>query len=132
MKTIKSPIETVNIYFQSLATGDFNLLGSVLDENIVWHQPGQGVLSGTYHGKSEVLKLFSKFMEISQGTFKINKVNQLMANGNLVSATLQFSAQKPDSAITMDGVDIMKVENGMITEVFLFSSDQPAEDVFWN
>jgi hypothetical protein len=31
----------------------------------------------------------------------------------------------------MDGVDVMKFENGKIKEVFLFSADQTAEDAFW-
>lgn len=32
---------------------------------------------------------------------------------------------------SMDGVDVMKFENGKIKEVFLFSADQTAEDAFW-
>jgi len=55
-----------------------------------------------------------------------------MANANLVSATLNFFAQKKSGAkIAMDGVDLMRVENGKIQEVYLFSQDQAAEDSFW-
>ena len=31
----------------------------------------------------------------------------------------------------MNGVDVMKIEDGKIKEVFLFSEDQEAEDQFW-
>ena len=31
----------------------------------------------------------------------------------------------------MAGVDLLRVENGKIAEVWLFSEDQPAEDAFW-
>lgn len=128
---VASEMDVVGIYFQSLSVGDFALLGSVLDDNIIWHQPGNGALSSTYTGKDAVFALFGKFMQISQGSFKIDRVHSIMSNGNLVTATLHFSAHKPGSSISMDGVDLMKVQNGKIVEVFLFSADPKAEDEFW-
>lgn len=128
----KSPVEVVGIYFHSLKIGDFALLGSVLDDNLIWHQPGNGALSGIYKGKDAVFALFGKFMQISQGSFKIEQVHSIMSNGDLVTATLHFSAQKSGFGISMNGVDLMKIRNGKIIEVFLFSEDQKAEDEFWN
>lgn len=124
--------QVVQKYFDSLSTGDFSTLASLFDEEVVWHQPGKSKLSGVYNGKEAVFALFGKFMEISQGSFKINSVDSIMANENFVTATLSFSAQKQNGAqIKMKGVDLMKVENGKLKEVFLFSADQQAEDQFW-
>ncbi len=131
MKTQNNAVEVVKEYFNSLAKGDFQKLGSILADDIVWHQPGNGALSKTYSGKSEVFALFGRFMEISQGTFKIDQVDSIMANGDLVAATLHFSAKNKNGAIAMNGVDLMRVTNGKIKEVFLFSADQKAEDSFW-
>ncbi|MBK9324381.1 MAG: nuclear transport factor 2 family protein [Bdellovibrionaceae bacterium] len=125
-------INTVQKYFDSLAKGDLETLGSLFSDDIVWHQPGRGKLSKTYKGKSEVFGLFGQFMEISQGSFKIDSVGGLMSNENLVTATLHFSAKKLNGqSISIGGVDLMKVENEKITEVYLFSADQEAEDKFW-
>jgi uncharacterized protein len=124
--------QTVEQYFHSLAAGNFELLGSLLADDIVWHQPGRGSLSGTHTGKAAVFSLFGKFMEISEGSFKIDGVSSVMENGALVTATVEFSAAKKNGAkIAMGGVDLMKVENGKIKEVHLFSGDQAAEDAFW-
>lgn len=131
METQENAVEIVKAYFRSLATGDVAKLGSLFADDIVWHQPGQGSLSRTYVGKSEVFALFGKFMEISQGSFRIDQVHSIMANGNLITATLHFSAKKSGAEISMEGVDLMKVENGKIKEVHLFSGDQKAEDAFW-
>jgi len=128
----KNPnIKIVTQYFESLKTGNMELLASLLDDGIIWHQPGNGKLSGTYNGKQAVFGLFGKFMEISKGSFRIDSVKNIMANGDLVTATLHFSANKSGSSISMDGVDLMRIENTKIKEVFLFSSDQEAEDKFW-
>lgn len=131
MKTQLKAVEVVKSYFSSLANGDLQTLGSLLAEDIVWHQPGNGELSKTYNGKSEVFGLFGKFMEISQGTFKIDCVDSIMENGPFVAATLHFSAKNKKGEISMNGVDLMRVEHGKIKEVYLFSGDQKTEDAFW-
>lgn len=124
--------QVVEKYFSSLAKGDLNTLGSLFSDDVVWNQPGQGVLSGIHRGKQAVFALFGKFMEISEGSFRIENVSSIMANGDMVSATLNFSASKKNGAkIAMNGVDLMRVENGKINEVYLFSQDQVAEDEFW-
>lgn len=125
-------IQTVQKYFDALAKGDLATLGGLFADDVIWHQPGQGSLAKTYFGKAEVFPLFGKFMEISQGSFRIDSVKSIMANGNLVIAVLHFSAKKSNGqSISMDGVDLMKIENGLIKEVHLFSGDQAAEDEFW-
>jgi len=131
---MKNPnVATVQKYFDSLQKGDLETLGSLFADDVIWHQPGQGKISKTYYGKQELFGLFGQFMEISQGSFKIDSVGQLMSNGNLVSANLHFSAKKPSGqSIAMNGVDLMKIENGKIKEVHLFSADQAAEDGFWS
>ncbi|MBL7479580.1 nuclear transport factor 2 family protein [Legionella bononiensis] len=129
----ESEIQIVQKYFEALATGDMALLDSLLSENIIWHQPGNGSLSKTYYGKQEVFSLFGQFMKISENTFKIDEVKNIMANNFLVAATLHFSAHKSNgSKLSMDGVDLMKINNGQIVEVYLFSANQSEEDAFWS
>jgi len=125
-------IQVAQQYFESLRSGNLDQLAQLLDDDIVWHQPGRSVLSGTYIGKQKVFALFGKFMEISNGTFKIDSGESVLANGNVVAATLNFSATHVDGSISMKGVDIMKIVDGKIVEVHLFSEHQVAEDKFWN
>lgn len=123
--------EIVNTYFKCLAEGDLERLGQLFAEDVIWHQPGRGALSKTYYGKQEVFALFGAFMTISQGSFRIDSVKSVMVNNDLVSAALQFSATKPGKRISMEGVDLMRIQEGKIKEVWLFSADQESEDAFW-
>ena len=123
--------EVVQTYFNCLAKGDLNRLGELFADDVIWHQPGQGQLSKTYHGKEQLFALFGQFMTISQGSFKIDEVKNIMVNGDFVTAILHFSANRPGGNISMDGVDLMKIQSGKIKEVWLFSGDQEAEDAFW-
>jgi ketosteroid isomerase-like protein len=124
-------IQVVENYFAALAAGQFEKLPTILSPNVIWHQGGNGVLSGTYTGIDEVFKLFGKFMEISAGTFKIDRIESIQENSGLVIASLHFMAQKPGAEIAMKGFDVMKVVDGRITEVFLYSEHSDEEDKFW-
>lgn len=118
-------------YFEALRSGDTARLGTLFADDIVWHQPGSSRLSGTYRGKDEVFSLFRRFMEISGGSFRIDRVDALMANGDLVSTILRFRAEQGKHRMAMDGVDLMRIEGGRIREMWLFSGDPEAEDCFW-
>ncbi len=130
--TVGKNREIARAYFDALGAGDMKRLASIFADDIIWHQPGSGALSGTYRGLDEVFQLFKQFMEKSDGSFRIDEVGEIMENGDLVSVVLHFSARRADASISMQGVDVMRIDNGKLAEVWLFSSDQEAEDRFWS
>lgn len=127
----KENIRIVRDYFEAVATGDLAKLPELLSDTLVWHQPGASDLSGTYEGRDAVFGLIGSFMERSQGTFKFDSIGNVLANGNLVAVTLHFSGSAGDRSMSMEGIDVLRIENGKIQEVWLFSADQDAEDAFW-
>ncbi|GIF44458.1 nuclear transport factor 2 family protein [Actinoplanes xinjiangensis] len=124
-------IDIARTYFAAVQTGDMATLGELLDEAIVWHQPGANRFSGDRKGRDAVFQMLGGMMETSRGTFAIDEVRTLMANGDLVAATIHFGARRDDASMSMDGVDLLRITAGRITEMWLFSGDQAAEDAFW-
>ncbi|CAL9279237.1 MULTISPECIES: nuclear transport factor 2 family protein [Streptomyces] len=124
-------IDIARTYFQAVQTGDMATLGELLDEAIVWHQPGANQFSGEHKGQGAVFQMLGGMMEASQGTFAIDKIHSLMGNGDLVAAAIHFTGRRGDTSMAMDGVDLLRLQNGKITEMWLFSGDQNAEDAFW-
>jgi ketosteroid isomerase-like protein len=124
-------IQVVESYFAALAAGQFDKLPTIISPDVIWHQGGNGALSGTYKGIDAVFALFGKFMEISGGTFKIDRVDSIQENNGLVIAAVHFMAQKPGAEIAMNGFDVMKIVDGRIMEVFLYSEHSHEEDTFW-
>ncbi|MFI1722468.1 nuclear transport factor 2 family protein [Streptomyces sp. NPDC020489] len=126
-----SNIDIARAYFQAVQTGDMATLGELLDEAIVWHQPGAHQFSGEHKGQGAVFQMLGGMMETSQGTFAIDTVDALMANGDLVTATIHFSGRRDDASMSMNGVDLLRIADGKITEMWLFSEDPATEDAFW-
>lgn len=124
-------IDIAKSYIKAAQTGDQALLASVVSLEVVWHQPGNNQFSGTHKGLPAVGAMLGKMMEVSRGTFALYGADQFMVNGNWVAINLAFKAQRDGATIDQPGVDLLRIENGKIVEIRLFSSDQAQEDAFW-
>jgi uncharacterized protein len=118
-------------YFDALAAKQFDVVASMFAEDIVWHQPGDNRFSGTHRGAGAVGAMIGGMMEVSQGTFALSLRSAPMVNGDLVAAEVRFGGERAGASMAQDGVDVMRVSGGQITEVWLYSGDPQAEDTFW-
>lgn len=121
----------VQSYFSALAKGDFDTVASLFSDDVIWHQPGSGVQSGTYKGKADLFAHLGNFAKWSDGTFAIDQVEYITDNGDLVAAAIHFKAQKGDQTLSMKGIDLLRIEQDVIAEVWLFSEKIEEEDAFW-
>ncbi len=124
--------EVVEAYSIALSKGDVPTAFSHFSPNAKWHQPGSNKFSGTQTGLNAIGKMLSEMMAVTQGTLVIKPAGAMMVNGNFVSCPVRFSAKSGDKSVEMDGNDLYEVVDGKIVQVWLFSEDQAAEDLFWN
>ncbi|MNE42696.1 SnoaL-like domain protein [compost metagenome] len=125
-------VTIVQSYFDAVGKGDFDTVGSLFADDILWHQPGNGIQSGTYTGKEAVFVHLGNFMKWSNGTFAIDRIEYLSNNADLVIAAIHFKAEKGDQQLAMKGMDLLRIEDSKIKEVWLFSEIIADEDAFWN
>lgn len=119
-------------YADALSRGDMEALRAALHDDVVWHQPGSHSLAGDHRGPDAVLQLLGAFMERSAGTFELTPTGPAMTNGALVALPVHFSARAAGRAdLSMSGVDLFRIADDRVAEVWLFSHDQPVEDAFW-
>ncbi len=125
-------LEIFNRYNQGLIEGDFPAVFETMADDIIWHQPGQPSTSGTIIGKDKLGAHLATFDQKTNGTFKV-LTNWVSDNNDLVAANVTFIGTRPDGVeLNMNGIDLFRMENGKIQEVWLFSADQALEDAFWN
>ena len=131
MNMDKQNTDIARAYFQAIQTGDMATLGKLVGEHVVWHQPGSNQFSGERRGRNAVFEMLGAMMQSTAGTFAIDKVHSIMGNGEMVAASINFSARRDGKSMSMDGVDVLRITDGAIIEAWLFSGDQSAEDEFW-
>ena len=117
--------------YRAFANGDIPKAMAAMADDILWHVPGRGPISGDYHGHDEVLGFFQHFMQLSAGTFQI-KVDDVLAKGDRVIALVTESAQRNGKAWSSPQVHAWTVKNGKATVFWQFQGDQQTEDEFWS
>lgn len=119
-------------YADAMAAKDFVTVVSLFADDIVWHQPGDHRLSGTYRGRDAANEAIGALMAASEGTLDVAITGEPMINDALAVFPVHFSAERDGAQMSMDGVDVLRVEGDKVAEVWLFSTAQQAEDAFWN
>lgn len=123
--------EAVARYGAAAAAGDMRGLASTLSPGVIWHQPGRNQLSGDHVGPDTVVAHLGRFMALSGGTFAL-ATESVVESGALVVTTVRFTASRPGHPdLDQRGVDVFRVVDGQIVEVWLLGEDQDIEDAFW-
>jgi len=118
-------------YYEAMSAGDIPAGTALFADDIAWHQPGGNRFSGTRDGAAAVGEMLGGQMTLTEGTFELRFTGGPMVNGALAALPVHFSGKREGAEMSMDGVDVLRVENGKIVEMWLFSADQDAEDDFW-
>lgn len=126
-----SAIDIVGQYGAAMAAGDMQALAATFHADAVWHQPGANRVSGDHVGPEAIIAHLGRFMELSGGTFRL-VTESATESGALVSLTVRFRAERDGvPALDQHGIDVFRVADDRIAEVWLISEDQAAEDAFW-
>jgi uncharacterized protein len=116
--------------YAAFAQGDIATVLELFDEDIDWHVPGRSPLSGDYHGHEGVLGFFTKSMELSSGTLKVD-VDDVVADGDRVVVFSTVSAQRNGRSLSTPEVHCWRLADGKAVEFREFQGDQQSEDEFW-
>ncbi|SUB74462.1 hypothetical protein [Peptoniphilus indolicus] len=84
-------------------------------------------------GRSEVVLTeicIIEFAKRSNGTFRI-MTEWAASNDCFVVASVVSLAEKGNEKLNNPGIDLFKIENGKIQEVWTFAEYQEIEDKFW-
>jgi uncharacterized protein len=116
--------------YTAFAQGDIATVLELFGEDIDWHVPGRSPLSGDYHGHEGVLGFFTKSMELSSGTLKVD-VDDVVADGDRVVVFSTVSAQRNGRSLSTPEVHCWRLADGKAVEFREFQGDQQSEDEFW-
>jgi ketosteroid isomerase-like protein len=117
--------------YEAFSRGEIQSVFAVFDENILWHVPGRGPLSGDYRGHDEVRSFFMRFIELSGATFRI-QVGDVLAKGDRVAVLCTQTAQRGGRSWLSSQVEVWTVKDGRATVFWQYQGDQQTEDEFWS
>lgn len=123
-------MKVFTVYTEALSRGDFEAVFGTMSDNIIWHMGGEGSLSGVIVGKQALGERLGEFAKRSNGTFRI-VTNWAANNDCFVAANVVSLAERGEEKLNDPGIDLFRIENGKIQEVWTFAEQQETEDKFW-
>jgi uncharacterized protein len=119
-------------FLEAVKNKDHQKVVDLLDENVVWYQPGDNRISGIKNGRNGVLAMGKEIGGYAAGTFTIAEIKNVSANGNSVACALRVQAALPvGTLLDVENIDVYKVQAGKIVEVKVHSNNLEEEDNFW-
>jgi len=95
--------------------------------DIRWHVPGRGPLAGTYEGVDEVLAVFGRLFELTNGTYTV-EVHDVLANDEHAVTLLGQRAERGGSVLTDNAIVVSHIRDGKLAEVWTVQTDLYASD----
>ena len=103
----------------------------VLTEDVEWHVPGNGPISGDHRGIDAVVDYFTTRRDLAQGSFRMHLGEVLVGEEHV--------AVLADGTATIGGVEhgwttvgLYRIRDGRVAACWLLPLDQAAFDAIWS
>jgi uncharacterized protein len=117
--------------YEAFAKGDLDAVRDFFAEDIVWHVPGNNMLSGEYKGQDAVFGFFGTLIQETGGTFR-QEIHDVLANDTHGVALVEIHLERGGKTFEGRGVHAMHIEDGKVTEFWNFQEDTTLVDEFWS
>jgi uncharacterized protein len=128
----QSNAEAMRKGYDAFSRGDMDMLRNELfSPDIVWHQGGRNQTSGDYRGPDEVISLFGKLFQLTDGTFHV-EVHDLLASDEHVVVLAQLRAQRAGKSVQHgDYSHVCHFRDGKLSEAWIVDVDPYELDEFF-
>ncbi len=99
--------------------------------NIRWHQPGKSLIAGDFDGPDQVIQLFVRLFELTDGTFSV-AAHDVLANDDHVAELLTARGERNGKQLAENFVLTAHVADGKFSEVWVQPTDLYAFDEFFS
>jgi ketosteroid isomerase-like protein len=114
------------------AGGPETAMRELLLADITWTVPGDNLIAGTYHGLEEVFDYFRRRRELAGRTFRMQRRDVLVGEGDRVAALTDGTATIGGVERRWSTVGLYEVADGRVAACWLLPLDQRAFDTIWS
>jgi uncharacterized protein len=120
-------VDRIKAGYAAFSTGDFAALNDLLAEDVLWHFGGRSQLADDYRGREAVYGLFSKLMEVTEGSLHLD-IRAVFADDEHGVVLLVLSATRGGRSVKVREAHIYDMRDGKVAEFWDAYHDQYAFD----
>ena len=117
--------------YEAFTSGDMDGLATLIAHDVVWHVPGDNLISGEYSSRDAIFGCFSKIFELSGGSYR-PELHDIVANDQHTVALMHVTATRGDKTLDQDYAFVAHVHGGQIAELWEAWTEGPAWNDFWS
>jgi ketosteroid isomerase-like protein len=114
-------IDLVTKLYGAFMTGDGEIIGAAMSPDITWHNSGSDPTAGELHGVPAVLDYLGA--DDHMDDYALDVVDML-ASETRVAIIARASGRRGDQRFTNEFVQVILVDDGVVTEVWNYNWDQ--------
>jgi len=124
-------VDLLNRGYDAFDKGDLETIRGLFADDIVFHVPGRSQVAGDYRGIDEVFTFFGKLIELTGGTFKVER-HTVLADDEHGTVLVRVTAERDGKSLSVNSVDVHHIKDGKVTEFWTFTDDLYTEDEFFS
>ncbi|MBS2962357.1 nuclear transport factor 2 family protein [Actinocrinis puniceicyclus] len=111
----------------------YERLAEGIDENVVWHTPGDHPLSGTIVGLDAVFEWLRKSAEVTDGTFRA-EIHNIATDDSLAAVVSTYRGERKGMTLVMPGVQTFRFDpvSNKVVEARIWVYDDVFVNKFWS
>jgi uncharacterized protein len=117
--------------YDCFTSGDMDTLAELIASDVVWHVPGDNLISGTCTSRQAIFGCFSKIFELSGGSYQPQLLD-ILADDTYTVALLHANARHGQEVLDQDYAFIMRIRDGQIAELQEAWTEGPAWNELWS
>ena len=130
MSRVEQNAALVRRIMEAFADKEGFALRECFAEDAVWHVPGEGVMSGTYRGRSEIFRFLARLPKETGGTYG-SRLIDVLASDDRAAALYRAFGTRNGRALDIDQVLLFRIDDGLVRHVLALPCDPPAFEEFW-
>jgi uncharacterized protein len=134
MLTTDNPIiKLMQLGHARFANAKLEQLSEGIDENVVWHTPGNHPLSGTIVGLDAVREWMRKSAEVTDGTFRV-EIHRVLTDDEYAAVISTYRGERKGMVLEMPGVQVFRCdpETHKVVEARIWVYDDEFVNKFWS
>jgi uncharacterized protein len=117
--------------YEAFTSGDMDGLAMLIAPDVLWHVPGNNLISGEYKSRDAIFGCFSKIFELSEGSYR-PELHDILANDQHTVALMHATARRGGKTLDQDYAFVAHVHGGQVTELWEAWTEGPAWNDFWS
>lgn len=117
--------------YGAFARGDVDAVKEIFADDVVFHVPGQGLISGEYRGREAVLEFFARGQTLSGGSLRI-ELHDIAATDEHAIALQINHAERNGRTLAARVTGVYHIRAGRAAEAWFLTDNQDENDRFWS